>query len=677
MNSERLQVIRSRGFSADINVNLVENATDRFARSVRTHTQDRERLTCSEWADKYRVMPEASRYSRWSTARTPYMKLIMDLLSSTEPEHLVIVVRKAAQMGGSEGALNEVLRRIHLDPCTMLYFMENQDKAQAWMKERLDPALKRDPFSARQFGNAGLIRSYAGGQLICNGIGSSAALSSVTAKFVVGDEVARYPLIIGGEGDFLSLARQRITTYGDLGKIFLVSTALDTLDEEGTFVSYYNSGDQREFRCPCPHCGTRFTWSIEQLRIVKGRAMMLCESCGGLTRDGDERTDMTLHGEWSATAKRRVNDITSLALSGFIAPYQWRPWMKIWEGNRDATEGRTAMNTFYNLVLGLPFDEPEARTPDEAAIPKVMKVPKYRQRIVPDNVCVLTLAVDVQKAYLDCEVKGWAPRLENYSIDRIKIELPIDDDTGCVRELRKIFRKRYKKPNGQAMQVCLGVIDEGGSWSAAVVHKVSDRFPSPVTWRRGYGFVPHGALTCFRGGAISKPEKIILGVPGGKTVKGKRRVQKFWRIGTQIIKFELYGALNRMLIAAADDGQDPESDAVYARPHAPVDYDEDHFKELTAEKIKRKRNEKTGRTELYFYLPPRAANEALDQHVMNRTAAEILNLPDFTEQQWSHMKAREESRAVRDSAQPEGTRQERRQAQLARRRKLRAKRRGQ
>ena len=675
MDTRRHDVIRDRGFSAEISSGLVQNASSRFAHSLGKMVSARERMDGADWADKYRIMPEASAYTRWSTARTPYLREIAECLSDNDPTHQVVVLRKSAQMGASEVALNEVLRRIHLDPCTILYFMESQEKVQGWMKERLDPALTKDPFSARKFNTTGLLRGYAGGQLVCNGIGSSSALSSVTAKLVVGDEAARYPIIIGGEGDFLSLARQRIVTYGHFGKIFLLSTALDTLVEEGTFMSYYVSGDQREFRCPCPGCGELYTWCLDQLKIIDGEAVMQCPACGTHTHDGDERMEATMAGAWFSTELPLVSDIVSFTLSAFVAPYQWRPWAKIWENYNNAMEGRAALSVFYNTVLGLPYDDADARTPSEEAIPKVMQVPKYRSKVLPKNVCVLTAAVDVQKTYLDVEVKGWGDTLENYSIERIKIEYPIDDLKNCYKELKKIITRKYKKTTGRGMSVCLTVIDEG--YKAATVHKLMEMFKPPQVWRQGYGFIPHGAVTCTKGASVIKAENIILSIPGGKTIKRKRRVQKFWRIGTDIIKRELYASLNRMLAEESEEGDKPTGNkVVFARPHAPVDYDEDYFAELTAEKIVRRRNPKTGKSELIFYLPTGVANEALDLHVMNRAAAEILRLPDMTTKEWLHMKGREERRKTGTPPRTKTARQEQRQANLAKRRKLRAQRKG-
>ena len=45
------------------------------------------RMTVSEWADEHRILPmkSAKEAGRWRTARTPYLKAIMDCLSPSSP----------------------------------------------------------------------------------------------------------------------------------------------------------------------------------------------------------------------------------------------------------------------------------------------------------------------------------------------------------------------------------------------------------------------------------------------------------------------------------------------------------------------------------------------------------------------------------------------------------------
>src|SRR4051812_15588462 len=78
-------------------------------------------LTVSEWADADRRLPKKSSAEPgpWRTSRTPYLKEIMDCLSSTSEVEEVIFM-KAAQVGGSEAILNAMGYVIDHSPGPMI-----------------------------------------------------------------------------------------------------------------------------------------------------------------------------------------------------------------------------------------------------------------------------------------------------------------------------------------------------------------------------------------------------------------------------------------------------------------------------------------------------------------------------------------------------------------------------
>ena len=73
-----------------------------LAVKIATHKPDT-RLTVSEWADQKRILPAKAtkEAGRWRTARTPYLKEIMDCLSPSSPVEQVVFM-KGAQVGGTE-----------------------------------------------------------------------------------------------------------------------------------------------------------------------------------------------------------------------------------------------------------------------------------------------------------------------------------------------------------------------------------------------------------------------------------------------------------------------------------------------------------------------------------------------------------------------------------------------
>ena len=71
-----------------------------FMRTIQKILKKTEELTVSEWAEKYRVLDNASNLSgRWSNDITPYLVEIMDCLN--DPDIRGIYLCKATQVGGT------------------------------------------------------------------------------------------------------------------------------------------------------------------------------------------------------------------------------------------------------------------------------------------------------------------------------------------------------------------------------------------------------------------------------------------------------------------------------------------------------------------------------------------------------------------------------------------------
>lgn len=614
-----------RGLHHDHDETIAANTAQLFRDSVRKVFTDQKILLGSAWADKYRVMGTDSNWQRWDTNRTPYLREIAETLSSSDPAHQIVVIGKAAQMGASEVVLNEVLRRMHLDPCPMLFYMETDDKAKEWRRERLDIALANPPFQRRSHKVLNTT-TYGRATLWNSGVGSSASLASKSAKLVVGDECARYPTNLGGEGDFLGLAMGRTKTYGKGRKIILPSTFTTVERGEGCFLTYFEAGDCREYYCPCPHCEEFFLYKMELLkRINEKEAAMACPHCGGLTQDGDERSAAIANGKWVPTKKRTNEHCTSYRINGLIVPQSWTAWIEFIHKQTAALSGTSgqSLQAFYNLELGLPYDEPEARTPSANALrAELNKREGYRAGIVPANAFVLTLAIDVQGNRLVYEVRAWGRALENWSIEWSEIPVRITETAKCVAAITELFTKDYKRPDGSTMRIWLGCMDCG--YNQTDVLAVTDQFNSPEIKGKRY-VTPFGSLTPIKGASRTESDKLILGEYRKQISSRIRHLRKFWLIGTDYAKAELYHRLN--MICAG------ESDKItMAHPHFPVDYGDEYFEQLVAEQVVTTRHSKTNRLQRAFKLPNNTANEALDLYVYNRVAAEILNVRKFTEQ---------------------------------------------
>ncbi len=187
------------------------------------------KLTISDWADSYRMLPaeSAAEAGRWRTARTEYMREIMD--SVARPEVRKVTIMSGSQLGKTELLLNVIGYFVHYDPSPMLLVQPTVDMAKTFSRDRLSPMIRdtgvlTNLFGAsksRDSGNTILQKNFTGGTLALIGANSPSQLASRPIRIVMFDECDRYEAT--KEGDAIDLATRRTATFLN-HKIFTVST---------------------------------------------------------------------------------------------------------------------------------------------------------------------------------------------------------------------------------------------------------------------------------------------------------------------------------------------------------------------------------------------------------------------------------------------------------------------
>src|SRR5581483_4546251 len=198
---------------------------------------------------------------------------------------------------------------VHQEPAPMLLIEPTIEMAGAVSKDRIAPMLRdaaalRGRVSApraRDASNTTLHKSFAGGSLTLAGANSPASLASRPIRVLLGDELDRWPASVGTEGDPLTLAVKRTTTFRRR-KIVLVSSP--TVKGASRIEDWWAISDQRRFHTPCPRCGERFVLAWEHVRWMErdpSTAYLECPHCHGRIEDA-ERPAMMAAGAWRASA---------------------------------------------------------------------------------------------------------------------------------------------------------------------------------------------------------------------------------------------------------------------------------------------------------------------------------------------------------------------------------------
>lgn len=654
---KRISVFEALGVEPEYASESAERLGLAFAFMLRQECTDRALESGSVWAEKFRVLGNGI-YSgdRYRFARTPYLREIADVMAKRDPERKVVVVAKATQQGGSESVVNEVLRRIHREGGNVLFYAENDEKAKERMTESFDVMLAREPFSRLGLRKVSNKLRHPGGTVYFRGVQKGSNLASNPAGLVVGDEAARYPRKIEKEGDFLTLARGRINTYGDEGKILMVSTFIDDYEGDGSFYSAYISGDQHEYFCPCPHCGEFYIWDEEYLVVEGDDVAMKCpvESCGGLTHDNQERAGAMARGEWRPTAERaRFSDLTSYRINGFLSMDCTKSWAEMYRQIKDAESGRgLSMQALHNTVLAKPWSEMRGRRPASSEAEMKMKSLGYKAGEIPPEVVFLTAGIDVQKTHFDMEVKGWDRNLNSYSVKREKIPLAIEETE--ARDVAARIKPHLDDGVG-GFPIRLCCIDSG-HWGneirAAFLTKHKD-LPKFTAWQMPVtSDKASGAVILTKGRA--RDDALLLALPGMKKTRTGQLSSKYYALlGVDYAKNIIY----RTLASDYGEEQDPTPEGEEGaetqgktvskpdrkpkprtgRMYAPDDYAAEYFKEITAEEMHIVPGKYSG-MRIAFSLPHGGIrNEALDLAVMNMAAMEICGALDYDARRWEKL----------------------------------------
>jgi len=171
-----------------------------------------------------------------------------------------IVVMSSAQVGKTELLLNVIGYCVDQDPSSVMLLEPTVDMAETVSKDRIAPMVRDTPCLAgkirdaksRDSGNTILHKQFPGGYLVVSGANSAASLSSRPIRILLADEVDRYPLSAGTEGDPLGLAEKRTLTYWNR-KLVYVSTP--TIRGISRIEKEYEASTKETWQYACPGCG--------------------------------------------------------------------------------------------------------------------------------------------------------------------------------------------------------------------------------------------------------------------------------------------------------------------------------------------------------------------------------------------------------------------------------------
>lgn len=435
-----------------------------------------------------------------------------------------VVIMSSAQIGKTEALNNIIGFFIEHQPSPILVLQPTLEMAKAWSTDRLAPMIRDTKTLKSKFAQSGKAKTadtlfhkqFTGGHITMAGANSPASLASRPIRVVLADEVDRYPATAGAEGDPISLARKRTTTFWNR-KIILTSTPTD---ENSRILRSYKQSDQRQYFVPCPHCGTMQTLKWSNVIIPKNEneqhmtdeTFYSCEQ--GCVIAMDQKPKMVAQGEWRSTGTATVKGVAGFHLNELYSP--WVRWSETAESFLEQKTDPETLKTWVNTSLG----EVWRNKGDKANVTietLMARRENYDLDTLPDDILFITCAADVQKDRVELLVQGWGVKKERWNIEQpIVWGDPVKDDT-VWEQVDALLLKKYTV-RGAPMPIACTTIDSGG------LEGTSDRVYNFTKPRNGRRVFAVKGSTDYYPPAASRPKQVgrvraMLYMVGGDTIK--------------------------------------------------------------------------------------------------------------------------------------------------------------
>ncbi|WP_366655336.1 terminase gpA endonuclease subunit [Fodinicurvata sp. EGI_FJ10296] len=443
----------------------------------------RERLSGSEWADRYGVIPKGTGAEHGPVTLYGYQRGLVDAMC--DPSIPLVTVLKAARVGYTRCATLAIGYHLHQEVALCAVAQPTIPDAEDFGGSEIAPMLRETPVLARlqrpgrkgekpdkatfhQLANGALVRTV--------GAASDDAFRRYSARFQFADEVDGDGWTPGAntQGDKLTLFWTRGETFWNRKQV-RGSTPL--IEETSRIWKLWHQSDQRRYFVPCPQCGEMqyLDWGgPDQVHGLKWRLtedgklndVWYVGTCGCIIEER-HKVWMDAQGEWRPTATPRTPDHVGFHLWTGMSLNPNAAWRVIVQEWLDALEDpATLVQPFVNLRLGKPYKAVHGKALDSHRLTE--RLEDYGAE-VPARVRLLTAGTDVQAGVthprIEVAVYGWGAGSECWLIGHWVIAGD-PGQTAVWAELDALLRRGFQRADGRTMRIEATTIDSGGHHTA-------------------------------------------------------------------------------------------------------------------------------------------------------------------------------------------------------------------
>lgn len=419
----------------------------------------RERLTVSQWAERYRVLDKNSAMpGGWRNAVTPYLVGIMDAFQEPDIEKIVFV--KPTQVGGTATMENMLGYIISEDPAPSMVVYPSDKLVESTVEARIEPMIENSaPLAAKykKRESTALRLKFISMFLYLTGANSPANLASKAIRYLFLDEVDKYPGASKKEADPVSLAIERTKTFVTNRKIYITSTP--TVKSGHIWRAKEGAEEERHYFVPCPHCQKDIELKFMQLKWPSkddvplkadraARATYVCQECGCIIEERN-KMDMLRRGKWKAvrTSSTRPTSVV-FWINTLYSPFT--SFAEIAKEFMDSKDDPEKLQNFVNSWLAEPWEDTNLKTNAEMVLERQTDVPEW---VLPGWTKLVTAGVDVQETCLYWSIRAWGDYMTSQNVAH--------GQALSFEQIEDIMNMKLGKASGETMLIQLALIDSG------------------------------------------------------------------------------------------------------------------------------------------------------------------------------------------------------------------------
>ncbi|BEC01775.1 terminase [Escherichia coli] len=447
----------------------------RILRNAKTFIMPPPDYTPSEWVEHNLIFPDGP-YSGQPMKLYEFQKEMIDVVKERKKK---IVMMTSAQIGKTT-ILNGVLfYKSATDPGNAGVLQSTGKETTQWLSGKIRPMIDAseemqkivtDKNDRNAVNNTSQIQLRNGGFWYFMSLNSPSHLRGKTLPLLLLDEVDAVETDTE-EGNPIMIAEQRATTFGDDARVFICSTPTGRY---GAINTQYETSDKRKYYVPCPECGysheliwenVKFEWIKQDGKSVPDpdSAYIQCPECEHHFTEG-ERARAIKHGEWVQT-----NPESNVA--GFHVSRLYSPMSSIKSVVEDFKQAfqTFSLSTFYNTVLGLPFDDLNEEL--ESSKLEALKT-DIGIRNIPEDTMFITAGVDQQQDRLEITLMGHNEKtvyiLDHRSFMTMNAEVV---ESPAYKELLAYIRAPFKTPSGRKVPVAWVNVDSSNGRATKTIYR--------------------------------------------------------------------------------------------------------------------------------------------------------------------------------------------------------------